>query len=111
MLMTKTEARKILKAHNEWRRGGDGDMESPKLLSQAMDTLCEPPTISQALRDAAVNLPSFLSEEICGCVYAFLGHAWTPIGERDTSAFWRGLQSKDKLQSLTFMLIFAEALE
>lgn len=111
MLMTKTEARKILKAHNEWRRGGDGDMESPKLIGEAIDTLCEPPTISQALRNAAVNWPESFSDVDDEIIYAFLGDSWTTDGYLDHSRFWHCLNSQDKLQSVTFLLLVAEALE
>lgn len=37
--MTYTEAIQILKAHNKWRRGGDGPA-SPVVIGQAIDTIC-----------------------------------------------------------------------
>lgn len=39
--MTTTEAIEILKRHNEWRRGGDSEMDDPKLIGQAIDRAIE----------------------------------------------------------------------
>lgn len=35
--MTKAEAARILKGHNEWRRGGDGQHVHPSQLGIAID--------------------------------------------------------------------------
>lgn len=35
------EAVEILKRHNEWRRGGDGEMQDPKILGVAIDKAVE----------------------------------------------------------------------
>lgn len=35
--MTIQEAIKVLKDYNEWRRGGNGDLPSPKLTGEALD--------------------------------------------------------------------------
>ena len=35
--MKRTEAAKILRYHNKWRRYGDGEMLDPKLIGQAID--------------------------------------------------------------------------
>jgi len=37
--MTRDEAREILKRHNQWRRGAEIPMESPKDIGEAIDTL------------------------------------------------------------------------
>ena len=37
--MTITEAIEILKSHNEWRRGGDGEMTNPTELGVAIDLI------------------------------------------------------------------------
>ena len=37
--MTTQEASEILKKHNEWRRGGQGEMVSPTEIGQAIDVL------------------------------------------------------------------------
>jgi len=39
--MTREEAKEILIRHNEWRRGGEGEMESPKLIGEAIDIAIE----------------------------------------------------------------------
>lgn len=39
--MTPAEVSTILRAHNRWRRGGAGDMESPARLGVAFDQACE----------------------------------------------------------------------
>lgn len=39
--MTENEAKQILKAHNEWRRGGEGEMQDPKILGLAIDKAVE----------------------------------------------------------------------
>jgi hypothetical protein len=36
--MTKREAIKILRQHNEWRRGGDGEHANPTKIGIAIDT-------------------------------------------------------------------------
>lgn len=35
------EAVEVLKRHNEWRRGGDGEMQDPKILGVAIDKAVE----------------------------------------------------------------------
>lgn len=39
--MTLPEAIEILKLHNEWRRGGDGEMVNPTTLGIAIDLIIE----------------------------------------------------------------------
>ena len=36
--MNATECAEVLRAHNEWRRGGEGDQTEPKNLGMAIDT-------------------------------------------------------------------------
>jgi hypothetical protein len=39
--MTIQEAIKILRKHNEWRRGGDDAQEDPKVIGLALDKLLD----------------------------------------------------------------------
>lgn len=39
--MTEKEAKQVLIAHNEWRRGGEGEMQDPKILGLAIDKAIE----------------------------------------------------------------------
>lgn len=39
--MTITEAIEILKSHNEWRRGGEGEMTNPAVLGVAINLIIE----------------------------------------------------------------------
>ena len=106
--MTKTEARNLLKIHNDWRRGNGTMSQPPELIGKAIDELCEPPSISQALRDAALNWPVFLSDEECGVLDAFAGfdraHFVNAMRHPRCSAT---LIDKSRI----FMLFVAEALE
>jgi len=60
--MTKNDARNILIHHNKWRRGQVTVMMRPRDLGDAVDTICEPPTIAQSIRDAAINWPQYSGE-------------------------------------------------
>jgi hypothetical protein len=46
--MTKAEAVRILRAHNIWRRGGEGEQTDPKQLGIALDTAIRLITEAQA---------------------------------------------------------------
>lgn len=39
--MTEKKAIKILYEHNIWRKGGEGEMITPALLSEAIDTIVD----------------------------------------------------------------------
>ena len=39
--MTLKTAIRVLERHNEWRRGGEGDMVDPKKLGRAIDVILE----------------------------------------------------------------------
>jgi hypothetical protein len=39
--MTIQEAIKILRKHNEWRRGNNDEQEDPKVIGQALDKLLD----------------------------------------------------------------------
>lgn len=110
-MLSKTAARKVLKAHQEWRRGRDNNMQPPELLSEAIDALCEPPAMAQALRDAALHWPQFMSHEDFQVLSAFLGDVTTRQGKEEHDDFWCCIYGWEKLQSRTFILFVAEALE
>ena len=92
---TKHEAREILKSHNKWRRGGKTCLD-PVAVGLAIDTLTAPNEIAQSIREAAFTY-NYLSAVASHVVYAFAGPL-EPIQLND-------------IQSGTFMLFVAEALE
>ena len=94
--MTKHKAREILKQHNKWRRGGDGEVEHPVIIGKAIDTLTTPNEMVQSIRDAAIN-NDYLSSVASHIVYAF-------------TAPFEATQF-DTIQRRIFMLFVAEALE
>lgn len=109
-ILTKSEAKEILRRHNNWRRGDDSEMESPAILGQAIDALTAPNEIAQEIRYAAMNWPSFINNLECDILDAFAtyphiyGHNW-----RNDLQGWNGKIAK--IQALTFILLVAEALE
>ena len=73
-----------------------------------LETREQSPTISQSIRDAAVNWPQFLGDVECCIIESFC------IDSREAFYFKDGLRFgtvKEKNQSRTFMLLVVEALE
>lgn len=112
MMMTNNEARDILMHHNRWRRGAGIDMQHPQAIGIAIDTICEPPSIAQSIRDAAINWPQYLGDVECGIVESFYDRHYgqgacsilAALGHPSCPQY---LQNKYR----TFMLFVAEALE
>lgn len=101
--MTKSEAKQILKLHNEWRRGGALNMQSPKDIGLALSVVCRPNEIAQSIRDAAINWPQYLGDVECEIIHSFTKNDWR---------FWLYAPSSEfENQCRTYMLLVAEALE
>ena len=94
--MTRQEAREILKRHNKWRRGETSVFVAAAQVGKAIDTLTAPNEIAQSIWEAALT-NNYLSSVASHIVYAFAGPL-EPIQLND-------------IQSGTFMLFVAEALE
>lgn len=98
--MTKHEARAIATAMNKWRRDDTGKLRPPdaREFGLALDVLTQPCTISENIRNAAINWPQFL------------GHVESQIIDAFTN-------DKEYLRRLTeielrwFLLFIAEELE
>ncbi|WP_395005788.1 hypothetical protein [Undibacterium sp.] len=95
--MTKNEARIILKGHNQYHRGAGITMQNNKIIGVAIDELCEPPSIAQSIRHAAINweCPKKL-EFVLLKVFCNECEDWLTYNE---------------IESRIFMLFVAEALE
>ena len=61
-------------------------------------------SIAQGIRDAAINWPQYLGDVECGVLHAFCDWA-----EWESQLLYGNYD--DQLQSITFMLLVAEALE
>jgi hypothetical protein len=54
--MELTQAIQILKLHNEWRRGAEIDMLSPKMIGEAIDKVIElEPTLKKYIQHIQFN--------------------------------------------------------
>lgn len=102
--MTKNEARDILTRHNKWRRGAYMPMQNQQAIGIAIDAICEPSSIAQSIRNAAINWPQYLGDVECGVLSAFC--YW----DEWEYALHYG-EKHDKINVRTFMLLVAEALE
>lgn len=104
--MTKNEARAIFQAHADWVNGKSIDTSFFGSANEAREVLCEPPTIAQTIRDAAVNWPQPL-----GDVEHILIEAFQPFEGCSCYLSLHSPMEDDRIQARTFMLLVAEALE
>ena len=106
-MMTKDEARQVIRlAHAPHASAGQ-----LSTYTSAAKTLAEPPSIAQAIRDAAINWPQYLGGVECSIMAAFAYE-----GERDDCIFGLHMAGiawaeEETIQSRTYMLLVAEALE
>jgi hypothetical protein len=106
--MTNDEAKKLLIAYNEYRRGNTDDFPKPKDIGIAIETAIQsldkkPNQYAANIRDAAINWPKYLGVVECGMLdFAF---------NCSVDGFMHWKLRENQTIARTFMLLVAEALE
>ena len=94
--MTENEAKQILIAHNEWRRGGEGEMQDPKLLGVATDKAVESLSLDKEIRNVR-QCSNYASITDCGSEYeASTNFKYCPFCGKESKYIYESSIKKSK---------------